>query len=56
MTNTNKTQTVKQYLPNLAMQINAQRAALAQPATIIAIGNTGLNYTRSMGGNEASNR
>lgn len=53
MTNTNKTQTVKQYLPNLAMQINAQRAALAQPATI-SIGSTGLKYTRSMGGNEGS--
>lgn len=54
MTNTNKTQTVKQYLPNLAMQINAQRAAAAQPATMMTIGSTGLNYTRSMGGNEGS--
>jgi hypothetical protein len=54
MTNTNKTQTVKQYQPSLAMQIIAQRAALAQPATLMTIGSTGLNYTRSMGGNEAS--
>lgn len=49
-------QTVKQYLPSLTMQINNKRALAAQPATVMSIGNTGLKYTRSMGGNEASDR
>lgn len=49
-------QTVKQYHPSLAMQINSKRATAAQPATLMAIGNTGLLSTRSMGGTQGSQR
>jgi len=45
----------KAYSHNLAMQINAQRAALAQPS-VMSIGSTGLLYTRSMGGRESIDR